>query len=278
MPSQSSYLLQRLVLVASTLAGVVFVPNVCPAAEPIVPKEEKSLFNGNDLSGLVPWLKATGHDDPEQVFSVVDGMIHMQGGEHRGYLATEAAYTDYHVSVEYKWGKQTDGGEYVRNSGLLINGSGAHGGASGVWMPSIEVQLAQGCEGDLIVIRGKAADGSEVKANLVSNTRLASDGRTRWDPEGKATAYSGRQFWWSQHDPEFKELLDTRGRHDVASPLGEWTRVDCICRDGKLTVKINGETVNGAYDLNPSGGHILLQNEGHEVYFRHFTIGPAGDG
>ena len=242
--------------------------------EPVAPREEHPLFNGKDLTGLVPWLKATGHDDPQGVFSVADGVIHMQGGSHRGYLATEKPYRDYHVSVEYKWGKQTDGGKYVRNSGLLVHANGAHGGAGGVWMPSIEIQLAQGCEGDLIVIRGNDEQGQPIKTNLTSNTRVASDGRTRWDPEGKPTPYSGRQFWWSNHDAEFKELLDTRGRNDVASPLGEWTRVDCICRGARVTVKINGETVNECYDVHPAGGRILLQNEGHEVYFRNFVIRP----
>ena len=30
--------------------------------------------------------------------------------------------------------------------------------------------------------------------------------------------------------PFFKELLDTRGNKDVASPKGEWTKVEAICR------------------------------------------------
>src|SRR5213593_1858981 len=42
------------------------------------------------------------------------------------------------------------------------------------------------------------------------------------------TPYSGKQFWWSEHDPEYRELIDTRGRWDVESTLGEWTRVECI--------------------------------------------------
>src|SRR5690606_28795094 len=115
-----------------------------------------------------------------------------------------------------------------RNSGLLLHAIGEHGSA-GAWMTSIEVQLAQGCEGDLIVIRGKGDDGEPFAATLASNTRLESDKRTRWDPKGSKTVYSGRQFWWSQHDPEFEELLDTRGRWDVASKLGEWTKVECVC-------------------------------------------------
>ena len=38
-------------------------------------------------------------------------------------------------------------------------------------------------------------------------------------------------------------LIDTRGKNDVASPLGEWTRVECVCQGGTITIKINGETM-----------------------------------
>ncbi len=244
------------------------------ADDAIVPKKTVSLFNGKDLSGLTTWLKATGNEDPHSVFSVRDGMIHMQGGEHRGYVATEHSYRNYHVSVEYKWGKTTDGGKYVRNSGLLLHAIGPDGSAGGVWMTSLEVQLAQGCEGDLIVIRGLDDAGEAVKSTITSDTRLESDRRTRWQKGGQPTIYSGRQFWWSKHDPEFKELLDTRGRFDVASPLGEWTRVDCVCAGDRVTVKINGETVNACYNVFPAAGKILLQNEGHEVFFRNFQLHP----
>ena len=33
-------------------------------------------------------------------------------------------------------------------------------------------------------------------------------------------------------------------------------------------------TVNECYDVTPRSGKILLQNEGNEVYFRNFEIGP----
>lgn len=265
----------RSIKVATLGLLTLSIATTCVADEPVAPSKSEPLFNGKDLTGLVSWLKASGHEDPENVFTVEEGVIHMKGDEHRGYLATEKSFRDYHVSVEYKWGKQTDGGKYVRNSGLLLHGTGAHGGASGVWMPSIEVQLAQGCEGDLIVIRGKDKNDETIKVDLTSNTRKADDGRTRYDPNGTPTRYSGRQFWWSKHQVGFKELLDTRGSDDVASPVGEWTRVDCICAGDRITVKINGETVNECYYVHPAGGHILLQDEGHEVYFRNFMIGPV---
>ncbi len=253
------------------------------AADAVAPDKSITLFNGKDLTGWTTWLQATADKDPAQAFSVQDGVIHMQGGEHRGYIATKQAYKDYHFTCEFKWGAKTDGGKYVRNSGVLVHCTGKDGGAGerrgaggrGAWVTSLEVQLAQGCEGDLIVIRGIDHDGSRIDAKMSSKVRFEKDGNTRWDPDGRLVQYSGRQFWWNKHEAGFKELLDTRGKDDVASKLGEWTKVEVIAKGTTVTVKINGTTVNEALDVFPASGRIALQDEGHEVYFRNVVIGPA---
>src|SRR5262249_26923599 len=143
-------------------------------------------------------------------------------------------------------------------------------GANGTWMTCIECQLAQGCVGDLIVIRGKDAQGKTIPATITSETVLGPDGKTRWKKGGKRTVHSGKQFWWSRHDPSFKELIDTRGKHDVESPLGKWTRVECICSGKHITIIVNGTTVNECFDTFPAAGKILLQSEGFEIWFRKF--------
>jgi hypothetical protein len=107
---------------------------------------------------------------------------------------------------------------------------------------------------------------------FASNTITAEDGNTRWNLEGRKTVYSGKQFWWSQHEVGFLERLDTRGKNDIASPTGEWTRVECICQADRITIKINGATVNECYDVVPQYGKILLENEGNEVYFRKVKL------
>jgi hypothetical protein len=56
--------------------------------------------------------------------------------------------------------------------------------------------------------------------------------------------------------------------------VGEWTKVECLCSGSRITVKINGETVNECRDVSPAGGHILLQSEGDEVFFRNLEIRP----
>jgi hypothetical protein len=253
--------------------GVAFLPGGEKKAEPIRPDRVIKLFNGKDLSGLTTWLKKTRREDPRKVFTAEKGVIHVSG-EDNGYLATAQEFRDYHLVVEFKWGKKTYGAKYVRNSGILLHAVGPDGGAGGVWMTCVECQLAQGCVGDLIVIRGKDRSGKTIPATLSSETVLGPDGRTRWKKGGKKTVYSGKQFWWSRHDPDFKELIDTRGKDDVESPLGQWTRVECICEGKRITIVVNGQTVNEAYDVFPSAGKILLQSEGFEIYFRKFELHP----
>ncbi|MBI1903814.1 MAG: DUF1080 domain-containing protein [Planctomycetia bacterium] len=242
--------------------------------EAVAPREVVRPCNGKDLSGLTTWLKGSGRKDPDGVFSVKDGVLHISG-QGAGYLATDRPYKDYHLSVEYNWGEKHDGSGNVRNSGILLHALGEGGNVGGVWMTSIECQLAQGCEGDLIVIRGKDKEGKTIPATITCDTTVGSDGRTRWDPQGKKTVYSGKQFWWSKHEPGFKEKLDTRGRDDAASPVGEWTKVECICRGDRITIKINGQAVNECYDVFPAAGKILLQNEGNEIMFRNWELRPV---
>jgi hypothetical protein len=253
-------------LAAGLLAGA-------QPAEPVRPDKVIKLFNGKDLSGLYTWVKGSGRKDPDKVFTVKGGMIHVSGTKN-GYVTTDQAYRDYRLVVEYRWGKNTFGSKYVRNSGILLHAVGPDGGAGGTWMSCIECQLAQGCVGDLIVIRGKDAKGEVIPVKLTADVALGPDRRPRWKEGGKPRTFTGGQLWWSRHDPDYKELIDTRGKDDVESRVGEWTRVECVCRGKEITVSVNGTTVNKCYDVFPAAGKILLQSEGFEMDFRRFELHP----
>jgi hypothetical protein len=241
--------------------------------EPISPEGSViRLFNGKDLTGLYGWLEDTKYEDPRKVFSVQDGCLRISG-EVNGYLGTREEYRDYRLLVEYKWGSKTYGSKTVRNSGLLLHATGPDGNPS-PWMSSIECQVAQGCVGDFIVIRGKNPDGSRVPVTITSDTILGPDGNTRWKRGGTPTVYSGKQFWWSLHDPDFQELIDTRGKNDVESPLEEWTKVECVCSGDRITAIVNNVTVNECYSISPRAGKILLESEGFEILFRTFELHP----
>lgn len=245
------------------------------AGEPMAPRGVLKPFDKKSLESFSTWLKNMGSQDPQNVFRLEHGVLRC-GDEDMGYIATKNPYKDYHLQIEYKWGRKNLKDKNVRNSGVLLHGSGPDGSQNGLWKTSIECQLAQGCEGDLILIKGKKNDGTIFPGSISSKTITAEDGKTRWHPEGKSTPYSGKQFWWSKHQAFFKELIDTRGKDDIASPLGEWTKVECICKGTGIIIKINGIVVNECFDANPSGGQILLQSEGHEVFFRNMEIRPLG--
>lgn len=247
-------------------------------APAIAPRNTIQLFNGRDLSGLSTWLKDTRREDPRRVFRVTDGVLHLTG-DGFGYVATEKEYRDYRLVVEYKWGKKTDGGKYVRNSGILLHATGPDGGAGGAWPSCIECQLAQGCVGDFIVIRGKDDRGETIPVEVTTETELAPDNkRRRWKPGGELKTFppTRGQLWWSRHDWDFKELLDTRGKEDVESPLGQWTRVEITSAGDKLSVTVNGQKVNECR-ASPAAGRILLQTEGFEIFFRKFELHPLDE-
>jgi hypothetical protein len=240
--------------------------------KPIAPTEVIKLFNGKDMTGLTTWLKGEKRKDPDKVFTVHDGMIRISGATN-GYIATDKEYRDYRVVAEYRWGEKTYGSKTVRNSGVLLHAVGPDGNFD-PWMSSIECQLAQGCVGDLIVLRGKDDNGKEVPVTLTSEIALGTDKRPKWKKGGEERVFTKGQLWWSLHDPAFKELIDTRGKDDVESTLGEWTRVECICDGDRITVRINDTTVNECYAVFPSAGKILLQSEGFEIFFRKFELHP----
>src|SRR5262249_1416423 len=179
---------------------VCFALNLGPVqsadSEPIKPAGVIRLFNGKDLTSLYTWLKDTKHADPKNVFTAHDGLIHVSG-QLNGYLATEREYRDYHLTVEYKWGTRTNTGKNVRNSGVMLHAVGPDGGARGVWMSCIECQLAQGCAGDLIVIRGQDGRGKTTPVSLSAEVKLGPDTRPRWKPGGEIKVFTKRQLWWS---------------------------------------------------------------------------------
>lgn len=237
---------------------------------PITPKETIKLFNGKDLTGLTPFLKDTKNEDPKKVFTVEDGAIRVAGMP-MGYIATDKEYQDYHLVVEYKWGKETFGAKGVRNSGILLNKVGP----DRVWPASIEVQVAQGCIGDFIAIGGKDADGKPIPVQFTSETVVGGDKHARWKKGGEPRVFTKGQQWWSLHEEGFKEEIDTRGKNDVESKLGDWTKIEVTNVDKKITVKVNGTVVNEAYDVSPPAGKILLQSEGFEIIFKTFELHPV---
>lgn len=100
------------------------------------------LFNGKDLEGWTLFV-----NDPEvapaDVFSVVDGNIHIVG-QPFGFMRTNDKYTDVKLSLEWRWvGQGTNSGIFsLVQDGLLC------------WPNAIECQLKAGNAGDVVLLGG----------------------------------------------------------------------------------------------------------------------------
>src|ERR1041384_7078896 len=65
------------------------------------------LFSGRHFDNFDTFLEKKGeNNDPEKVFQVQDGMVHISGAEY-GYIITKEEYANYHLRAEFKWGEAT---------------------------------------------------------------------------------------------------------------------------------------------------------------------------
>ena len=235
------------------------------------------LFNGKNLDGLYTWLKDTKYKDPRHVFSVENGMLHVSG-DGLGGIITKQPYRDYHLVIEFKWGRKTwrNRVKRTKDSGLLFHATGPDGGYNGTWMNSIESNIIQGGMGDFILVHGKGKNGKPLPMALTCEVTNDRDGETIWKAGApRKTFHRGRINWFGR-DPDWKDVIGFRGKQDVESPDGQWNRMDLICDGGHVVVLVNGVKVNEGFDAVPSYGKILLQTELAEIYYRRWELWPLG--
>jgi len=239
------------------------------------------LFNGKDLSGWTTWLGDAKREDPRGVFSVQDGMIRISG-DGFGYLATEKEHRDYRLVVEFKWGRANWRGreKNARDSGIFLHSVGPDGNSvdgKGAFRCAIECQVMQGRVGDLMLIKGKDEQGKPIPVGFTAEVAAGRDreGWPTWKKGGEKLVLSqtGR-LNWSGIDPDWKDVLDFRGKGDVESAGEEWTKVECVCDGGSIAVSVNGTKVNEGSDGLSRSGRILLQCEGSEIFFRKVELHP----
>ncbi len=223
------------------------------------------LFDGTDLKGWETWLaKPPGaseplglNHDPDQVFSVSDGCLHITGQVFGG-ISTLAEYGDYHLRLEQRWGekKWPPRLDAVRDSGICYHGTGPHGAGSGNWLSSIECQVQEGDTGDCWLVAGPRVEVQAV-------------------PREKAWEYrEGAPLVAVAKDRIYKSATNEK-------PHGEWNVIEVICRGDTCTHIVNGTTVMvlsharqivGGQEEPLTRGRIQLQSEGAEVWYRKVEI------
>lgn len=236
------------------------------------------LFNGKNLEGFYTWIKDSQYSDPKKTFSVKDGMLHISGDGFGG-LITYNDYRDYHLIVEFRWGERTYGTrvDRARDSGVLVHCWGPDGGYSNTWMASIEAQIIEGGVGDILVLSGLDPQTGQVyPSSLTAEITTDRDGEKVWKKGGEKVTLSKGRINWFGRDLDWADKLGFRGREDVESPHGEWTKFEVIADGDQLTYKVNGTIVNQAFDAKPDFGKILLQTEQAELFVRRCELWPIG--
>ena len=120
----------------------------------------------------------------------------------------------------------------VGNSGVFVHVVGP----DTIWPKGVEAQLQNGRAGDFWLV-------GDFKLNVDS---------ARQDPR------VGRHYF--------------RMKDDVEKPNGEWNTYEITCKGDKVTLVINGVTVNEGTKAELSKGKILLQSEGAPIEFRNIRI------
>ena len=211
------------------------------------------LFNGRDLGNFDTFLRAHGlNNDPDQVFRVEKGVIHVSGEEF-GYIITKQEYANYYLRAEFKWGEGTcaprDG--QARDSGILYHVRGPQK----VWPTSVEFQIIEGGTGDFWMTDGGAVTGT-------NGVRVTG-------PEGKALKIDriGKGPW--KNVTGYRDPIG-----ELEKPRGQWNLLELVAQGDHVKQFVNGKLANEGSEAFPSSGKILFQSEGAEVFYRKITLFP----
>lgn len=239
-------------ILTTTIICLLFVPLISLSAEPPTPAHAVKLFNGKDFTGLYVFLKNHGkNNDPNHVFKVENGTIHVSGAEF-GYVATQKEYKDYRLTCEFKWGEKTNPPMVgkARDAGILYHVVGP----DKVWPTSLEFQITEGGTGDFYMTDGAS---------------LTRDGKTVTGPPGSARPIDryGKGPW-----KDVTGYRDPNG--DVEKPHGQWNKLLLIADGDTVKQYVNGKLVNEGTGAHPDHGKIVFQSEGAEIYYRNIVLTP----
>lgn len=234
-------------------------------------QEWVSLFNGKNLDGWETYLSyqpGSGNEeiigvnkDPDNIFSVVDGSIRIDG-RIWGALTTVEEFENYHLRFKFKWGEKRypPRENEKRDSGLLYHCVGPHGAQSDHWMRSHESQIMEGDCGDY-----HSLDGAQIDVQVDS---VEIDGRINLKYSGTGHLLRG------VHQRVVKS-------GNFEKPTGEWNEMELIVNNGDITHIMNGNVVLKATNSSqPDNGNLLpltkgkiqFQSEAAEIFYKDIEI------
>ena len=217
----------------------------------------------------------------EEVAVINKGVLQVTG-KGFGYFRTREAYRDYHLVLEYKWGEKTWSKrvDRARDCGLLLHSHGPDGSFGGAWISCIQAQMLEGSMGDINVLQGKTKEGKLIPTRLTCEVEKTPKGH-RWKKGGMPVTFppggkSASSIRWKDRDPAWKDVKGFRGSRDVDKPVGEWNRMEVICKGASYQILLNGILVNEGRDASPAAGFIGIQNEWAECFIRRLELWPIG--
>ncbi|MBI4878810.1 MAG: DUF1080 domain-containing protein [Planctomycetes bacterium] len=74
--------------------------------------------------------------------------------------------------------------------------------------------------------------------------------------------------------PERMSGRNTQKTHGAERPIGEWNQYEIIVDGPRITLIVNDEVVNEAWDVLVRPGHVALQAEGAEMHFQNIRLAP----
>lgn len=193
------------------------------------------IFDAKDSADWYVFTSKYGKgEDPQKVFQFEDGVIHVSGQDF-AYLSTKQEYSNFHLSLEFKWGeKKYPPRENEKRDGGILYHVNIYNGDK-IWPRSLEYQIQEGDCGDFWM-----TDSTTI---MVNDTLTTPDRGVR--------------------------VIKT---DDAENPHGEWNKAEVIVKDGNIVHMLNGKVVNYARLGNTKKGTIILQSEGAELYYRDIKI------
>jgi len=277
---------------ASVAAGKPAATTTPAPFRPLLKKKALAaarFFNGRDLTGFETYLasphKGSGAyakgDDPEKVFTVQAGQLHISGKVYGGLL-TLREYENYHLTIEYRWGERRwpPRANLSRLSAVVLHAYGEPGELPGRGMiAGIACVISENDTGALVIPDGLPRP-IRLRAEAEKLTpKKAERSAYVYKPGEPATALeSGMIHHLNYHAPQGKTASGKsavgKAARALLNPVGEWNKLECICAGNRISVVVNGTTVNAVTRVSHPRGKIFIESRGAEIVFRTLDLRP----
>jgi hypothetical protein len=183
------------------------------------------------LSGWSCYLETPGAKQ-QDTWKIEGGVLKCIGTP-RGYLYTDDSYTNFVLTLEWRWPDEKIAGK----GGVLIDTTGDHK----IWPKSLEAQINANGAGDFWALNGYELAGIP----------------------GRTKSFDHKQFG----------KLTNVGKIEAAEkPAGQWNSYEIIAHGTTVTLMINGRLVNKGTRPAAAGGKICITSEGTPIYFRNIRL------